>query len=79
MEVVLARIRAQAFTVEATAVDLTADLPDPDDAPFPECAKAAGVPLVRGNTRHYPRTAAEGMTVLSPAQFVASRRGRSAI
>lgn len=76
VEVVLARIRALAFSVEAKAVHLTPDLPDPDDAPFLECAKAAGVPLVTGNVRHYPRTAAEGVKVLTSAQFVASRRFR---
>lgn len=77
VDVVLARIRALAFSVEATADHLTPDLPDPEDAPFLECAKAAGVPLVTGNTRHYPRTATKGVMVLTPAQFVASRRGRS--
>lgn len=75
VEVVLARIRAQAFPVEATAAHLTPDLPDPDDAPFLECAKTAGVALVTGNVRHYPRTATRGVKVLTPAQFVASRRG----
>ena len=77
VEVMLSRIRALAFSVEAAAVHLTPDLPDPEDAPFLECAKAAGVPLVTGNTRHYPRTATKGVMVLTPAQFVASRRGRS--
>lgn len=76
VEVVLARIRALAFRVEATATHLTPDLPDPDDAPFLECAMTASVPLVTGNTRHYPRTATKGLTVLTPAQLVASRRGR---
>ena len=45
-------------------------LPDPDDAPFAECAHAADVPLVTGNQRHFPRTACRGVSVLTPAQFV---------
>jgi len=74
VELVLACIRAQAFSVEVAAVHLTHDFPDPDDAPFLECAQTAGVPLVTGNTRHFPKPATQGVSVLTPAQFVASQR-----
>jgi uncharacterized protein len=47
-------------------------LPDPDDVPFAECAQAAEVPLVTGNLRHFPRYSCRGVTVLTPARFVAS-------
>jgi len=44
-------------------------LPDPDDAPFLECAAALEVPLVTGNLRHYPKSAARDVEVLSPAAY----------
>jgi predicted nucleic acid-binding protein len=71
VELVLAAIRTRSFWVEAAAQHLAHDLPDPDDAPFLECARTAGVPLVTGNIRHYPKIAAKDVTVITPAQFVA--------
>jgi predicted nucleic acid-binding protein len=47
------------------------DLRDPDDAPFLECARAGGVAIVTGNLRHFPKSIARGVRVLTPAQFVA--------
>jgi len=76
VELVLASIRTRAFAVEAAAIHLTRELPDPDDAPFLECAQTAGVPLVTGNIRHFPKPATKGVTVVTPAQFVASLRGQ---
>jgi putative PIN family toxin of toxin-antitoxin system len=76
VELVLASIRTQAFSVEAAAIHLTHELPDPDDAPFLECARTAGVPLITGNLRHFPKSATKGVSVLTPAQFVASLRGQ---
>jgi len=77
VELVLASIRTRAFSVEAAAIHLTHELPDPDDAPFLECAQTAGVPLVTGNIRHFPKSATKGVSVLTPAQFVASLRGQA--
>jgi uncharacterized protein len=71
VELVLAAIRARSFWVEAATALLVRGLPDPDDAPFLECALAAGVPLVTGNLRHFPRSAGKDATVITPAQFVA--------
>lgn len=68
---VLARIGGQAFWVEAMAPSVARDLPDPDDAPFLECALAAKVPLVTGNVRHFPKGLARIAPILSPARFVA--------
>ena len=50
VELVLATIRTRSFWIEAAAARQVRDLPDPDDAPFLECALAAGVSLVTGNT-----------------------------
>lgn len=72
--IVLAAIGAAAFGVDVGARDAAQDLPDPDDAPSLECARAAGVPLVTGNPRHYPRAAARGVRVMAPAQFVTTLR-----
>jgi putative PIN family toxin of toxin-antitoxin system len=71
VELVLAAIRARSFWVEAATAHIVRGLPDPDDAPFLECALAAGVSLVTGNTRHFPKIAAKDVTVITPTQFVA--------
>lgn len=76
VELVLAAIRSRSFWVEAAGRYLTADLPDPDDAPFLECARTADVPLVTGNIRHFPKAAVRDITVITPAQFVASCRAQ---
>lgn len=71
VELVLTTIRARAFWIEAAAVHMVRGLPDADDAPFLECARTAGVPLVTGNARHFPKSVAGDVKVLTPAQFVA--------
>jgi predicted nucleic acid-binding protein len=71
VDIVLAAIRLGAVRVEVGPQDRAAGLPDPDDAPFLECARAAGVPLVTGNARHFPKSVAQAVAVLTPAQFVA--------
>src|ERR1039458_3464407 len=58
VDIVLAALRARAFWVEAAAGQRTGNLPDPDDAPFLDCARTAGVPLVTGNLRHFPKSVA---------------------
>jgi len=72
VKVVLDSIRARAFWVEGAVVSTVRALPDPDDAPFLECALAAGVPLVTGNLRHFPKSANQNVRVITPARFVAS-------
>jgi putative PIN family toxin of toxin-antitoxin system len=49
----------------------THPLPDPKDAPFLALARAAGAWLVTGNLRHFPKAARSGVTVLSPAEYLA--------
>ncbi|MBN2450989.1 MAG: hypothetical protein JXR77_11405 [Lentisphaeria bacterium] len=49
-------------------------LPDPDDAPFVECALALGCTLVTGNVRHYPAAAGKDIVVLTPRVFVEGLR-----
>jgi putative PIN family toxin of toxin-antitoxin system len=46
-------------------------LPDPADLPFLALAKRAGAWLVTGNLKHYPASARAGVTVLSPANYLA--------
>jgi predicted nucleic acid-binding protein len=70
VDIVLAAIRSAAVRVEVGPGDQVKGLPDPDDAPFLECARAAGVPLVTGNARHFPKSVARAVVVLTPAQFV---------
>ena len=45
-------------------------LPDPNDASFIEVATEAGLPLVTGNLKHYPKRSRAGIVVLSPRAFV---------
>jgi putative PIN family toxin of toxin-antitoxin system len=45
--------------------------PDPKDAPFLALAHAAGAWLVTGNLKHFPEPARQGVTVLSPAEYLA--------
>jgi putative PIN family toxin of toxin-antitoxin system len=77
VELVLAAIRARSFWVEAAAIHLARELPDPDDAPFLECARTAHVPLVTGNVRHFPKTIVGDVKVLTPAQFVAALESKA--
>jgi len=60
----------------ATAPLATA-LPDRDDEPFLEVALAANaetpgdsVPLVTGNTKHFPEESRQGVAIVSPRFFV---------
>ena len=45
--------------------------PDPKDTPFLALAHAAGAWLVTGNLKHFPEAARNGVTVLSPADYLA--------
>jgi predicted nucleic acid-binding protein len=76
VKLVLAAIRTRAFGVEIVPGQMVKGLPDPDDAPFLECAQVAGVPLVTGNIRHFPKSVTKGVSVLTPAQFVTSLCGQ---
>ena len=77
VELVLAAIRAQALWVGVLPGQTVKGLPDPDDAPFLECARTAGVPLVTGNARQFPKSMAGDVAILTPAQFVASQELRT--
>jgi len=69
---VLVLIRTRAHHVSSVSVHVAAEqLPDPDDAPFLECAIAMSVPLVTGNVKHYPRAVRQGAELLSPATCLA--------
>lgn len=45
--------------------------PDPKDMPFLALAHSAGAWLVTGNLRHFPQEMREGVTVLSPTDYLA--------
>ena len=70
VRIVLEAIRYHALSVDVPASARAAGLPDLDDAPFLECAHAAGVPLVTGNTRHFPAKHRTGVRVMTPAEFM---------
>jgi uncharacterized protein len=70
----LAAIGDAAFRIEAGAEHLAPDLSDRSDVPFLECVMTAGVPLVTGNLRHDPRSAAREVSVVTPSRYVAALR-----
>jgi predicted nucleic acid-binding protein len=45
--------------------------PDPKDLPFLALAHCAGAWLVTGNLKHFPEPIRNGVTVLSPADYLA--------
>ena len=45
--------------------------PDPKDLPFLALAHVAGAWLVTGNLKHFPETVRNGVTVLSPTEYLA--------
>jgi putative PIN family toxin of toxin-antitoxin system len=45
--------------------------PDPRDTPFIALAHAAGAWLVTGNLKHFPRAGRNGVTVVTPADYLA--------
>ena len=49
--------------------------PDPSDLPFLALAHTAGAWLVTGNLKHFPDTVRRGVTVLSPADYLAHLMG----
>jgi uncharacterized protein len=46
-------------------------IPDPKDAVFLALAHASGAWLVTGNLKHFPEKSRRGVTVLSPADYLA--------
>ena len=74
VDALLALIDASAIHIHGAL--LAERLPDQDDEPFLEVAIAGEADaLVTGNVRHFPARLAHGMRIVSPAAFVASRRG----
>ncbi len=57
------------YVVSTTQV---ADIPDLDDAPFLEVALTAAVPLITGNTSHFPARYRSQMSILTPTEFIAA-------
>ena len=57
--------------VPVAAAPLAVSLPDPDDAAFLAVAIAGGAEcLITGNLRHFPARCRQGVTVLSPSDFL---------
>ncbi len=47
------------------------ELPDAPDSVFLSLAHSAGAWLVTGNMKHFPKSARGGVTVISPAEYLA--------
>ncbi|MGD0731309.1 MAG: putative toxin-antitoxin system toxin component, PIN family [Terracidiphilus sp.] len=50
--------------------------PDPKDAQFIALAHSAGAWLVTGNQKHFPDSIRQGVTVVSPADYLARMAGK---
>lgn len=69
-------IQAEGFSVASNPLPVR--LPDPSDEPFLESAVTGKTDcLITENTRHFPSARREGMTVLSPREFLDYYRKRS--
>lgn len=69
VDALLEQIQATGNVVAARP--LLKRLRDPDDEPFLEVALAGNARcLVTGNMKHYPASKRQGMTVLSPREFL---------
>ena len=67
----LKAFRSRAVRAPFAPVTHSELLPDPDDVIFLEAAMGLDIPIVTGNARHFPRSIAGRVEVLSPAAFLA--------
>ncbi len=75
VEALLAQVRAGGSIVVATPLRLR--LPDLDDEMFVQVALSGGAEcLITGNLKHYPRGKRQGVTVVTPAEFLHMYRKR---
>jgi len=76
VQALLDHIKAEGFSVAGSPLPVR--LLDPSDEPFLESALAGDADcLITGNTRHFPSRQRQGMTVLSPREFLDYYRKRS--
>lgn len=69
IDALLLQIKEEGVLV--TAHPLEIELPDPDDKPFLELARATNEHiLVTGNKKHFPPGACQHVTVMSPSEFI---------
>jgi uncharacterized protein len=69
IEILLEEIRTAGVPIAAPP--LAVRLPDVDDEPFLEVARAGAAQcLVTGNVKHYPAKARSGVEVLTPRSFI---------
>lgn len=62
-------IRARAIYAPFAPVIHADALPDPEDVIFLEAAISLNVPIVTGNTKHFPKCVARRIPILTPAAF----------
>lgn len=76
VQTLLEQIRMDGIGV--AGIPLPSRLPDPTDEPFLEAALAGdAVCVITGNSKHFPITKRQGMTVVSPAEFLDLYRNHS--
>ena len=69
VEALLVHVKDAGLAV--VTVPLPFRLPDPDDEPFLEVARAeTGTIIITGNKRHFPPELCAGVRVFSPAEFI---------
>ena len=76
IQALLEQIKMEGLSVAGNP--LPARLPDITDEPFLEAAIAGDADcLITGNSKHFPPAKRQGMTVLSPAEFLERYRKQS--
>jgi putative PIN family toxin of toxin-antitoxin system len=68
VDAILSFIESEGLSV--VAEPMTLDLPDDSDRKFFEVATSVSVPLITGNTRHYP----DSKLIVTPAEYMARNK-----
>ena len=68
---VLDAIRGCAVVAPFMPLNMAGALPDPDDMIFIEAAFSLKVPIITGNSRHFPASVARHIPILTPVAFLA--------
>ena len=70
IDILLERILSFSVYAEIGRKCIIADMQDPGDIPFAECAISFGCPIVTGNHKHFKNGKLGGLLILTPAEFI---------
>jgi putative PIN family toxin of toxin-antitoxin system len=70
VDILLARLLRSGICINVSPQYSAIELPHTGDLPFAQCSLTAQVPLVTGNTRHFPPDILNPVPVLSPFEYM---------